>query len=206
MKSITTLIVSLILGFASYVSAGESATDILNRASANLRTAKSIEANFTLTSSARAGVMSGSIIMSGQKFRITSPQYSSWYDGTTQWVLNTADKEVNITTPTTDELQMVNPVMVLNMFSKQYTPTLLKSPKTQRVLRLSAKHKNADIRQAVVTLHSTTLIPQSITLTAANGTTVTVKLAGTKIGQPLADAYFRFSPKSHPGIEIIDLR
>ena len=74
------------------------------------------------------------------------------------------------------------------------------------MLRLTAKQKKADIRQAVVTLDSSSLLPQTITLTASNGTTVTVKLVGTKIGSSLADAYFRFSPKAYPGVDIIDLR
>lgn len=206
MKTKFSLILSLFLCFAFSALAGESAADVLNRAAAKFRAAKSVEANFTLTSSAQAGMVKGTILMSGQKFRITAPQYVSWYDGSTQWVLNVPDKEVTVSTPTAQELQMVNPVMVLNMFSKQYTPTLLKSPKSQRVLRLSAKQKKADIRQAVVTLEATTLLPQTITLTAANGTTVTVKLAGTKIGKTLSDSYFRFSPKANPGVDVIDLR
>lgn len=206
MKTKLSLILSLFLCIAFSAVAADSAADVLNKAAAKFRAAKSVEANFTLTSSAQAGLIKGTILMSGQKFRITAPQYVSWYDGSTQWVLNVPDKEVTVSTPTPQELQMINPVMVLNMFSKQYTPTLLKSPRTQRVLRLSAKQKNADIRQAVVTLDATTLLPLTITLTAANGTTVTVKLAGTKIGNALADSYFRFSPKANPGVDVIDLR
>ncbi len=206
MKTKFSLIFALLLSFTLSAYAGESAADVLSRASARFRAAKSIEATFTLTSSAQAGVIKGTILMSGQKFRITAPQYTSWYDGTTQWVLNAADREVTVSAPTAQELQMINPVMVVNMFSKQYTATLLKSPKTQRVIRLTAKQKKADIRQAVVTLDSSSLLPQTITLTASNGTTVTVKLVGTKIGSSLADAYFRFSPKAYPGVDIIDLR
>lgn len=206
MKLRLALILTFILGMTANTMAAETATDILSRAAAKLRAAKSIEANFTLTSSANAGLVKGSILMSGTKFRILTPRYTSWFDGSTQWVLNAVDKEVNISTPTDQELQMVNPVMVLNKFSKEYSATLLKSPKTQRVLRLSAKQKDADIRQAVVTLNAASLMPQAITLTASNGTTVTVKFAGIKTGSALADTYFRFSPTQYPDVDIIDLR
>lgn len=206
MKHRIAILILTLISVASQAFAADNAAAILGKASAKLRAAQSIKANYTLTSSAGAGIVRGEMLLADNKFRITSPQYTSWFDGTTQWVLNIPDNEVNISTPTAQELQMVNPIMVLNRFSREYTATLLKSPKTQYVLRLTAKRKNSDIRQAVVTLSSSTLLPENITLTASNGTTVTIKLAGLKTGAKLADTYFRFTPSAYPNVDIIDLR
>lgn len=206
MKHKIGILILALISVALNSMAADNAADILNKAAAKLRSAQSVNATFTLTSSAGAGIVKGEMLLAGNKFRISSPQYTSWFDGSTQWVLNMADKEVNVSTPTSQELQMVNPIMVLNRFSREYTVTLLKSPRAQRVLRLTAKQKGSDIRQAVVTLNSTTMLPESITLTASNGTTVTIKLAGLKIGSKMADAYFRFSPSAYPNVDIIDLR
>ncbi len=196
----------LLAAIATHAFGAETATSLMNKAVSKLRATKSISATYTLASSTSAGITTGTMLMAGQKFKLTSPRLTIWYDGKTQWVLNNADKEVTISTPAAQELQTVNPFVIINLFSKQYTPALLKSPAKTKVLRLTAKNHDQEIKQAVLTLDSATLMPLAVTVTANNGGTFSIKLAGLKTGTQLSDTYFKFPARNYPGVEIIDLR
>ncbi|MBQ8773648.1 MAG: hypothetical protein IJZ17_04130, partial [Muribaculaceae bacterium] len=105
----------------------QSADAILSSAAERFNAAQSISAEYTIRGN--GSTSNGKIIISGEKFAISSPEISSWYDGTTQWTYSPSIGEVNITEPSTDELQQINPFAIISHFRTSYKATKLKSSK-----------------------------------------------------------------------------
>ncbi|MCM1484470.1 MAG: outer-membrane lipoprotein carrier protein LolA [Muribaculaceae bacterium] len=203
MRKMLLTIIGIVIGSLLPVSAQQTADALLQQVSAKFTSARSVEANYTIHSS--DGSTSGTILLSGNKFRMTSPQIMTWFDGKTQWTYAVAQQEVNITEPTAQELQQVNPLLIINAFRKNYTARIEKAPAGSKRVRLTAKAKS-DIHTAIITVNATTLYPSEITLVMANGHTLTIKITGFKTGAAPAASAFRFDKKTYPKAEIIDLR
>ena len=186
------------------LSAGETAGSILDKAATKIRSAKSISASYTITADGHK--QSGEIVVAGNCFAISSPQISSWYDGKTQWTYSTQTGEVNITDPTTEELQQVNPFAIINSFRKLYKAVALKAPATEKKIRLTASNPKNDIKSVVLTLDATTLYPSHIELALTNRRTVSIDVTSVKSGEQLPQSEFRFNPKLYSGVPIVDLR
>ena len=150
--------------------------------------------------------MNGTIVTSGDKFHISSPQLSTWYDGRTQWTYSPSSNEVNITEPTAEELQQVNPFAIISAFRRAYKGTLLKSPAGTHTVQLLPLDKKASIRKAVVTFDAKTLYPTLIRLTTDNNAILSIKVTNVVAGKKYPLSTFVFAKKKYPGAEIIDLR
>lgn len=197
------IIFSIILATAGAAGA-ETASQLLDRAAKNFRSAASITAKFTLTSP--NGTASGSLTFAGDKFVMTSAQMQTWYDGTTQWTYIPADKEVSVSEPTPEELQQINPFIVINSFRTGYTAVESKAVGGKRCLRLTAKSKKAEIQSAIIYLDAKTLLPSSITLTMSNRQSISIALTGVAKGKKLPLSTFRFQKAKFPGVYVNDLR
>lgn len=180
------------------------ANSILDSASAKFRSAKSLKAAYTITADGQN--QSGTLTLSGDRFVISSPQISSWYDGKTQWTYSTHTGEINITEPTPEELQQVNPFAIISSFRKLYKAVLLKSPSSEKKIRLTANDPHADISSVELTLNSNTLYPSLIEMTLSNKRKVTIKVTTVTPGAELPISTFRFEKSRFPGVPIVDLR
>ena len=204
MKQRLIILLSLLLTTVAGLRA-ETASQLLDRAAKTFSSAGSISASYTLTSSG-AGTTKGTLLFSGQKFVMTSPQLKTWYDGKTQWTLLIADNEVNVTEPTAAELQEVNPFAIINTFRSGYNAKELKAPAGQRKLQLSTRTKQSQIRSSIILLDSKTLLPTKIQLTMTGGQKVDIALTGVSKGPAKSTQTFQFQKKQHPGVDVIDLR
>lgn len=204
MKKILTLIIGLLASVAA-MQAQQTADGLLQQIASKLTQPKQVEANYAISGS--GGSASGSVLLSGSRFRMTSPQLVTWFDGKTQWTYAVAQQEVNITEPTAEELQQVNPLLIINSFRRNYTAHIDKAPAGTKRVKLKAKSAKAGIQQAVVTVNATTLLPQEIQVTMSNRQTLTIKISGIKTSAkaPAASA-FTFNRKAYPKVEVVDLR
>ncbi len=84
-------------------SAGTSASEVLRQAVATMKKAPSIEAAFTATSGNVS--TSGNILLSGNRFKLSTPDITTWFDGRTQWAYSPAAVEVNLSEPTAEALR-----------------------------------------------------------------------------------------------------
>lgn len=198
------LSILLCLGVCSYINAAETATQILDKAATKIRSAKTLKADYLITADGHR--QNGSITIAGDRFIISSPQISSWYDGKTQWTYSTQTGEVNITEPTPEELQQVNPFAIVSSFKKLYKATLLKSPASEKKIQLTAINAKNDITKITLTLNASTLYPSAIELTMSNRRVVKVQVNNVSAGLPLPLSEFQFNPKKYPGVPMVDLR
>ena len=113
--SYTHLKISLLLLFITLLAGGVARADdasrtILDRAAAAFNGSKSIKATFS--TDIDGSTTTGTITIQGDKFHISSKEYSTWYDGKTQWSYSSASNEVNITEPTPEELTEINQMCI----------------------------------------------------------------------------------------------
>ena len=207
MMKIRTLVIALacmLLPVATLAAgASPSAADVLRQAADALKNAPSVEASFTASSG--TSTVSGSILLSGNRFRIVTPDLTTWFDGKTQWAYSPAAEEVNISEPTPDELSQINPFAIIAEMQTGYTPRRLKSAAGTDKIRLTPKGKS-EYREITATFNAGTKFPSEIVITTTDNATTHITIRNIARGKKPSDSAFRFNPSQYPGVETVDLR
>lgn len=203
MRTLLSLIAAS-LCFAALHAANPQAADLLRQASDKLRQARSVSATCAIASERHT--TRARIIMAGQRFRMESPGYATWFDGRTQWTYSASTGEVTVTEPTAAELSESNPLSVIEAFTSSYSSELLASGKDTKRISMTARHPGSDVKSAIVTLNARTLLPVSIDLTYASGQSVAVTVESISTGGALPSSTFTFDKKLYPKAVINDLR
>ncbi len=190
--------------FSAFYATAQNASTIIEKASNKFVSSKSISATFALIDNGHS--QNGSISVAGNKFVINTPQLSTWFDGKTQWSYSPQANEVNITIPTSDELQQINPFAIIGCFRSDFNAKTLKSVKGTYKIQLSPKKANQSIKNVELTLNSSTYFPTLIVITAKNNSKATIKVKAINTGGTLNASTFIFDAKKYPGVEIVDLR
>lgn len=187
---------------------------VLDKAAEAFRKAGGIQAEFSVKyydNGQFAGTSNGVIHLKGERFQLKTPEAATWFDGKTQWSYLESSEEVNITTPTQEELQSINPYTLLYMYQKGFSYKLgsVKSfggkPVTEVVL--TAINRKQDIASIILYVSPDTYQPVFILLQQRGGKNRSeITITGYKIGLNYPDTDFVFDRKQYPNAEIIDLR
>ena len=59
-------------------------------------------------------------MLKGNKFCLESGGIKTWFDGKTQWSYVEQNEEVNVSSPTPEEIQSVNPYALLTAYKKGF--------------------------------------------------------------------------------------
>ena len=89
---------------------------ILDKTSKVIGHKSGVSAAFTLNNPT-TGNVSGTIAVKGGKFNARTPQAIVWFNGKTQWTYMKKNNEVNISTPTQAQQQMMNPYTFINVYN-----------------------------------------------------------------------------------------
>ncbi len=194
------LLAALMMPAASH--AVETASQIIAKCAAKVSAAPSIKFKFTLQYGDRTSPCD--ITVARQCYRMSSPEMDVWYDGVTQWTYASAQKELSITEPTTDELLECNPFAILNHYAKAYNCRRL--PGKNIEIEMTAKSAASTVRKAVVDIDARTYLPQKLTVTLSNGRTFTATVGSAVEGKTLAPSFFTYDKAKYPAVETVDLR
>ena len=180
----------------------QNATSILDKAASAYEDSNGLTAYFTMQTRSDVQKVSesfdGTIDIKGDKFVLKTPDMITWFDGTTQWSFVERNEEVNVSTPTGEELQATNPTLLLRSYEKGFT----------------AKYKGESTSPSGKAAHDIELVPKkkfsglpaSIAVFSKNGISSTIRISKMKTGVNQPDSYFVFNEKDYPDAEIIDLR
>lgn len=206
MSALTRNILRLILVMLTCVAPAarcEDAASVLKAASERLRKAPSVTATLTITADGRPVI--GHLTLSGNRFALTTPHGSTWFDGTTLWSHSVSTREVNISEPDPSELAEINPLVMIDTSLSGYTTRLVKSSPDKVVEMTPVKPRGSDIQKAVITISAKTGWPSSIILTV-NNRPVKVNFDKVTVGKALTGKEFTFNPALFPNATINDLR
>ena len=153
------------------------------------------------------GTESGSIVMKGEKFYLHSGQIQSWYDGKTQWSYVADTEEVNISHPTQEELQGINPYFILVNYQDNFNSSYkgMKNLDGKQVHEIVLVPKGNDNEQ--ITLRISKLNYPIYIKVERNGKSVSeINVKSVQEQQQISDHVFHFNKSLYPNAEIIDLR
>ncbi|MDE6378665.1 MAG: hypothetical protein K2K72_07970, partial [Duncaniella sp.] len=144
----------------------------------------------------------GQLTVQSDKFTLSSEGMLTWFDGKTQWTYSPHIGEVNVVTPTPDELRQINPLKLVDSFASSYKATALSANKVS----LTPLKPGGDIVKAVVDIDPDTLYPRSVEITLSNRQTLVVRISSIRSVKPQPAGTFRFDKAKLPGVPVVDLR
>ncbi len=196
--------------FPVFSQTGES---IIDQAAATYQNANGIQVSFVMNNTSQqsgyAESFEGTIRMKGEKFVLETPDMKVWFDGKTMWSYVEQTGEVNVTSPSGEDLQFTNPAILLagykKEFSAQYKGDGTLNGKAIRKVELTPKGKG-DINKVELQIEKSTHLPLRIAVDARNGMHSVITITRTNTGISLPDSEFTFRASHYPDAEIIDLR
>ena len=175
--------------------------EVIASAAKSFKNAKSVTAPYSMTMD--GNTVKGEAVISGDKFRITTPVMSIWYDGRTQWTYSSSTGEVNVT----EELQQINPFAIINSFRSSYKARMISSTSSSCKIEFTpVNSRGAQILKATITFNASTHMPVDIALTLDNGAQVSIKVGTVKTGISYPASTFVYDKSKYHDAEIIDLR
>ncbi len=156
------------------------------------------------------GSVSGTMCMQGEKFQMTTADMVTWYNGETQWSYVKANEEVNVSVPTPEERQSMNPYAFVNLYKDGYDYTIKETTlrgKPCYEVTLTAKDKRKSLRTIILDIDQQTYAPMCVRMQQSdNGNWTRIAIHQFHTGQSFEAKDFEFNPKDFPQAEIIDLR
>ena len=199
MKRIVLAITLAMIGMISYA---QSAKQVLDKTAQTISNKQGITAKFTI-SGPNFSPTSGTIMVKGKKVQATTEVATIWFDGKTQWTYVKNNNEVNVSNPSEDELQALNPYTFINIYRKGFNYTMTTKGNSYEV-HLTATDKKRNIQEMYITVNKTSYTPTQVKMKQRNGWT-TINISNLKATK-LSDAIFSFNAKDYPRAEVIDLR
>ena len=187
---------------------------VLEKAAEAFKKAGGVRADFTLKAlndGRLEGRENGVIQLKGEKFMLKTSETTTWFDGKTQWSYMVRNDEVNVSTPTQEELQQINPYTFLYMYQKGFSYKL-GTTKTFRgkavwEVVLTARDKKQELERITLFVTKDTYEPLYILLQQRGQQTRNeITVTSYQTGQNYTDRVFTFDKKQYPNAEVIDLR
>lgn len=197
------LLVSLCMLVPAY--AAESASQILDKAVSNINKKSNLSCSFTISGDGTA--LSGKLVLAKNKFKITTPAASTWYDGTTMWTANNSSKEITVVNPTVQEVNETNPFSYLYSYKTDYKVYFSKRKNNSSYLvLLNPKKRNSEIKAIEIALNKKTLTPEHFIIRDRNDKIISVTISSLTFNNSIKPSIFTCPVKSMTGFEVVDLR
>ena len=201
MKKLLTLWMLALLPYCLCAQNDSRAEAILDKTLSSLSDSNGIRAEF-------GGTENGFLLLKGEKFYLNNGNIHSWYDGETQWSYVAETEEVNVSHPTPEELQGINPYLILMRYKADFDYTYNGSQTRNGVkghmIILTPKH--SDNRELIRIFVSNANEPLAMKIEQNGQTLSEINVTSYKTNQKLEDNMFRFNKTLYPDAEIIDLR
>ena len=196
------IVLMITMALACVLSYGQTAKEVLDKTAKTVSNKQGITAKFNISGPSFSPT-DGTIQVKGKKFLVTTSVATIWFDGKTQWTYVKKNNEVNVSNPSDDELQALNPYNFINIYKKGFSYTMTTKGNSYEV-HLTATDKKRNIQEMYITVNKTSYAPTQVKMKQRNGWT-TINISSLKASK-LNDAIFRFNTKDYPHAEVIDLR
>lgn len=149
----------------------------------------------------------GTITVKGNKFRLKMPGQEIYNDQSTVWTYLADDEEVTITNNDGEEL---NPSEIYSLYKNGFKYILRGTEAVGgtacHVIDLTPDSKERDFHKVRLLVSKSDNMLKKWTLFFKNGRRYSYSIKNFTANPSVSDSYFRFSEKSHPSVEVIDLR
>ncbi|MDE5797081.1 MAG: outer-membrane lipoprotein carrier protein LolA [Muribaculaceae bacterium] len=195
-----------VISWGSLQAQTPTASEVVSKAAAKLKTATGLKVTFTLTSGGRS--LEGTLVESGNRFAVTTAAGSTWYNGQSMWSYNPRTNETTLSTPDAEELRVANPLYYLQDAGNQkaYTIKYVKQQPTGKyAVALLPTDKKSNLRSVIAVIDRNYDIKEiKVTTTTGQETTLTVR--GLDLKSRQAASQFEYPRIKYPKVPVIDMR
>jgi outer membrane lipoprotein carrier protein len=209
-----TFLISFFLCFISlavYSQNDAEAVKILDRFSATALGAPSVSMKFNLETidqvEGTKNNVSGSIILSKDKYKLEMTNNIIWFNGETSWSYLPAEKEVTISKPDKkDDSFQTRPSAIFSVYKKGYKVRLLEEKASSYLIDLYPEDINSDHIRIRLNIGKPSLDLIGAEYKYKNGVTALLTVSEYNLQQNPDNSAFSFNPDKYKGVEIIDMR
>lgn len=215
MKRINIYLLFVFLTFMLPLNAqqNQGAKTILDKTASVFKNSKGIQTDFDLIYFTKGHSsqkkMKGRLQMKGNCFILKTENTTTWFDGKTQWSYLSTSGEVNISNPSADELQKLNPYYFLEIYNYgynyAYNGTTNYKGKSAYEIVLTAKNSSSDLQKVLLVI-SKSYEPLYIKTEQKDKTQNEIFITDYQTSLNYPNNLFKFDKKKYPDVEIIDLR
>ena len=185
------------------------ARDILDRAADAFRREGGVKITFSVR--APEGNTNGSIRLKGDKFLLETEGVTTWFDGRTQWSYLASSDEVNVSEPTPEELQSINPYSWLSLYKQDYKLKVAKtgnaSDDTAYKVVMNATKRSQDMQCIILYIEKGSFRPLKLSMVQRGSKDAAVVVRNSyQTGKNYDDSLFVFDRKAYPTAALVDLR
>lgn len=211
MKHITVLLIFILAGFCTFAQTDPKAKEILDKSAAKFKNYPAVEVNFELIMENHAENINekhkGLAVMKGNMYKIDVMDVVNYYDGKNIYTYMPEVKEVNVKNPSDEEEEMLNPTNLFNIHNKGFKQKYISATNGVAYIELTPLDVKKNYRKIGIWVDPSTSMIQKVTSFGKDGNNITVSINSIKQPNPLpAASFFKFDEKTHPGVEVIDLR
>jgi len=185
------------------------AVALLDQVSATAKSFKSIKVEFSYTmvnTKARINEeKTGTLLVSGDKYRMTASGQTVICDGKTIWTYMPESNEVQVNALENKD-EALTPSKLLTSYNANFKSKIIRSTdnSVESVELIPLTSKN--FTKAILGIDKAKKQVKSFTLFDKSGNTFTYKIKTYLTNTPVTNADFIFDAKKFPGVEIIDMR
>jgi outer membrane lipoprotein carrier protein len=187
------------------------AIKILDRFSANALGAPSVSMKFDLVTSDQMentnDTLSGSVILSKDKYKLDLPDNTTWFNGETSWSYLPAEKEVTITKADKKDKSFQNrPSAIFSMYKDGYKSRLIEESSDSYLIDLYPEDLKSDLLRVRLSIGKSLLNLIRLEYKKKDGIVATLFVSEYNLKvKPLPDT-FVFQASKYKGVEVIDMR
>jgi outer membrane lipoprotein-sorting protein len=191
------------------------AKQILDKASAKIKSYPAIQAAFTLEvqdgQGKSEGVKKGTISMKGNQYKVDITGQEIYSDGKTVWTYDKSANEVTISKPDPSSSSMISPQKLFtNFYDKDFLYKVngeqQMGGKTVQEIEMTPTDKTRSFHKIYLYIDKKSHLVSSGKLLDKNGNRYLYTINTLNGKAALSDASFRFDKSKHPGVEEVDLR
>ena len=201
----------VIISLTAYSQNDTDAVKILDSFSANALAAPSVSMKFNLETvdqlEGTKNDVSGSIILSKDRYRLEMTNNIIWFNGETTWSYLPEEKEVTISRPDTkDDSFQTRPSAIFSIYKKGYKVRLVEEKASLYLIDLYPEDNGSDHIRIRLSIGKPLLDLKSIEYKYKNGITATLTVSEYNLKQNPDNSGFTFPSEKYKGVEIIDMR
>jgi outer membrane lipoprotein carrier protein len=187
------------------------AIKILDSFSSRASKAPSVSMSFSMITTDltenKSDTVNGSIILSGDKYKLILGDNIVWFNGATNWNYLDAEKEVTITKPDKKDHSFQNrPSEIFSMYKSGYKSRLIEEKPGSCLIDLYPEDIRSELVRVRLAINKPDLNLISMEYKRSDGLVITLKISEYDLKQKPDPATFVFQAEKYKEAEINDMR
>jgi outer membrane lipoprotein carrier protein len=201
----------LLLTFNAIGQNDQEAVKILDKFSANALGAPSVSMKFQLVTTDQMentnDTLTGSIILSKDKYQLNMTDNIVWFNGETSWSYLPAEKEVTITKADKEDNSFQNrPSAIFSMYKSGYKSRLIEERSDSYIIDLYPEDIKSDLLRVRLSIGKSLLNIKSLEYKKRDGIVITLNVLEYNLKLKPDPDTFIFQTGKFKGVEVIDMR